>query len=117
LLALLVLDESADCASCTLDDDCDADADAAVADEAADELAANDAVCCWLCAALFCWTMLCCKVCENGIAFAAAAAAALVDWLLAELNSEPIWERSDMGNPVKPSKRKVYPGKRNPLAS
>jgi len=97
----LCVDESAGAgASCTLDDDaCDADADAD--DEAEAE------ACCWLCAVLFCWTMLCCKVCENGIAFAAAVAAALADWLAPEPNNEPICERSDIGNPVKPSRWEV----------
>src|SRR5258705_6388330 len=47
--------------------------------------------------------MLCCKVCENGLALAAAAIAALVEVLLAEPSSEPICERSDIRNPVNPS--------------
>jgi hypothetical protein len=95
LLELLVLcvDELADDdASCTLDVDDELDAVGAGVD-----VTAADAACCWLCAALFCWAMLCCKVCENGIAFAAAVVAALVDWVADEPNNEPIWERSDMG--------------------
>jgi len=75
-LALWVDESAGGGASCTLDEDaCEADEDAV---EAEAEVAEEDA-CCWLCAALFCWTMLCWRVCENGIAFAAAVAAALLD--------------------------------------
>ena len=94
-------------ASCTLDDDAEDDE----ADEEDDDEANRRATktqkttaCCALCAAaLFCRSMLCCSVCENGLVFAAAAMAALVDVLLAEPSSEPICERSDIGNPVNPS--------------
>jgi hypothetical protein len=87
-------------ASCTLDEDADEDAEDEEADEADDEAGGLLALCA---AALFCRSMLCCRVCENGVAFAAAARAALVDVLLAEPSSEPICERGDIGNPVNPS--------------
>jgi hypothetical protein len=94
--ALFVAGSAGAGASCTLDADAAEDA-AAEADEPA---------CGWLAlcaAALFCWSMLCCKVCENGLAFAAAAMAALVEELPAEPSSEPICERSDIRNPVNSS--------------
>lgn len=86
-------------ASCTLDEDAEGDEEADE-DEEDDEACGLLALCA---AALFCRSMLCCRVCENGLAFAAAAIAALVDVLLAEPSSEPICERSDIGNPVNPS--------------
>lgn len=93
-------------ASCTLDEEAEEDEEAED-DEEADEEDEEDggaggllALCT---AVLFCRLMLCCRVCENGVAFAAAAMAAVVDVLLAEPSSEPICERSDIGNPVNPS--------------
>jgi hypothetical protein len=97
-------------ASCTLDDDAEDDEadeeDDEEGEEEGDEDAEDDeaggllALCA---AALFCRSMLCCSVCENGLVFAAAAMAALVEVLLAEPSSEPICERSDIGNPGNPS--------------
>lgn len=83
-------------ASCTLDDD--AEDDEPEEDEEEDDGAGGLLALC--AAALFCRLMLCCKVCENGLAFTAAAMAALVGVLLATPSSEPICERSDIGNPV-----------------
>ena len=85
-------------ASCTLDDEADEAEDDE--DEEDDEAGGLFALCA---AALFCRSMLCCSVCENGLVFAAAAMAALVEVLLAEPSSEPTCERSDIGNPVNPS--------------
>jgi hypothetical protein len=99
-------------ASCTLDEA--AEDDEADADEEDDGAGGLLALCA---AALFCRSMLCCRVCENGLAFAAAAIAALVDVLLAEPSSEPICERSDIGNPVNPSNGVFGQSKRCPGAS
>jgi hypothetical protein len=92
-------------ASCTLDEEAEEDEegeDDEEADEDEEDGGAGGLLA--LCAAvLFCRLMLCCRVCENGVAFAAAAMAAVVDVLLAEPSSEPICERSDIGNPVNPS--------------
>ena len=98
----LFVDGSGGGASCTLDEsaeDDESDPDGEGGGEN-DGVGGVLAICA---AALFCRSMLCCKVCENGLAFAAAAIAALVDVLLAEPSSEPICERSDIGNPVNPS--------------
>lgn len=89
-------------ASCTLDED-PADDEEADEDDEDEEGGGAGGLLALCAAALFCWSMLCCKVCENGVAFAAAAMAAVVDVLLAEPSSEPICERSDIGNPVNPS--------------
>ena len=99
-------------ASCTLDEA--AEDDEADADEEDDGAGGLLALCA---AALFCRSMLCCRVCENGLAFAAAAIAALVDVLLAEPSSEPICERSDIGNPVNLSNGVFGQSKRCPGAS
>ncbi len=54
-----------------------------------------------LCAASFCESMLCCKVCENGCVLAVSAGE-LVGELLDEPNSELIDESGDMADPVYP---------------
>jgi hypothetical protein len=92
-------------ASCTLDDDAEDDEadeeDDEEGEQEGDEDAEDDEA--GGLPALFCRSMLCCSVCENGLVFAAAAMAALVEVLLAEPSSEPICERSDIGNPGNPS--------------
>jgi len=105
--ALCVAESSGGGASCTLEP-CDTSADGRLAPAftSADALAAlfAAALAAVLAAAEFCRSMLCCSVRENGLALAAASAAALLELveLLAELlplvpSREPICERNDIG--------------------
>ena len=75
-------------ASCTLEEDDDEDDEAAAADGEDDDDGEDDG-CFALCAAAsFCESILCWRVCENGVTLAAAAAmAALVEVLLVEPSS------------------------------
>ncbi len=107
LLELLLLEVWLfDCAdACALADAADADADGDGAGVGAGAGALGAAVLA-LCAALFCESMLCCKVCANGWALELSGVL-LVGELSDEPNSELINDSGDMADPVYPVTRSI----------